>query len=82
MDGRVPTPVQQIKGGPCGPPDSRGPLSPHERWWFGVSRSNPDPNRPAADDLQDIFEYLSETNPNLARSTVIEIRKRRLEATA
>jgi toxin ParE1/3/4 len=29
----------------------------------------------AADDLQSIFDYLSETNPNLARSTVIEIRK-------
>ena len=29
----------------------------------------------AADDLQNIFDYLSETNPNLARSTVVEIRK-------
>ena len=29
----------------------------------------------AAGDLQNIFDYLSETNPNLARSTVVEIRK-------
>jgi toxin ParE1/3/4 len=29
----------------------------------------------AADDVQSIFDHLSETNPNLARSTIIEIRK-------
>jgi plasmid stabilization system protein ParE len=29
----------------------------------------------AADDLQHIFDYLRETNPSLARSTIIEIRE-------
>jgi toxin ParE1/3/4 len=29
----------------------------------------------AADDLQHIFDYLRETNPSIARSTVIEIRE-------
>jgi toxin ParE1/3/4 len=29
----------------------------------------------AADDLQHIFDYLRETNPGLARSTIMEIRE-------
>jgi plasmid stabilization system protein ParE len=29
----------------------------------------------AADDLQHIFDYLRETNPSIARSTIMEIRE-------